>query len=173
MHFEKHCDGEYDAFHFAIKGVNMTPEQFQYHLAEYTSLKDELAQTFQDAYQVVLISITANAAIISFLTTATFGDAFYSILHLSQFLPLFLSLVGLFLFEMRRRSVKKITKYLYLIEEKLAEPSLGWERYYAADIDQRPFFVRTPFVLRSAMWLQVGYTAAFPFVASLDASVVG
>lgn len=139
----------------------MDANQFQYHLAEYQALKNELAQTFRNAYQVVFVSVASNAAIVSFLSTST-NPKTSSAIGLAIYLPVFLAAVSLFLFEMRRRTVDKITSYLYVLEDLLAFKSLGWERHYEKDIKARPFFVRTPFILRVVMWTQVAYTAAFP-----------
>jgi hypothetical protein len=47
----------------------MTSEQRQYHLEEYKTLKHELAETFKEAFQIVVFSVTANAAVFTFISS--------------------------------------------------------------------------------------------------------
>jgi hypothetical protein len=81
--------------------------------------------------------------------------------YLLSILPLFVSLVAYALYLLRRRSITRITRYLYKLESVFAADGLGWERYYSSDIDSRPWFVRTPVVLNTVMLMQIVYAGMF------------
>jgi len=107
--------------------MHMDDEQRQYHLEEYKTLKHELAEAFKEAFQIVIFSVTANAAIFTFVSghAETERRSFYCLLSL---LPIFVSLASYALYLLRRRSITRITRYLYKLEAVFAADDLGWER---------------------------------------------
>jgi hypothetical protein len=142
----------------------ITSEQRQYHIEEYKTLKNELAEAFKEGFQIVVFSVTANAAVFTFISghpEVAKGGLFY----LVSSLPLFITLISYALFLLRRRSITRITRYLYEIETIFAADKLGWERYYARDIANRPPFFRTPVVLNTLMLIQLVYAVIFAIVS--------
>jgi hypothetical protein len=140
--------------------MTMTNEQRQYHLAEYKSLKSEIAEAFKESFQVVVFSVTANAAIVTFVTSHSDLVGHGSFRFVSV-IPLFVAVVSYALYLLRRRSINRIAKYLYKLEAVFSAKGLGWERFYASDIHARPWFVRTPAVLNTVMLVQIAYATIF------------
>jgi hypothetical protein len=123
--------------------ATMTSEQRQYHLEEYKMLKHELAEAFKEAFQIVVFSVTANAAVFTFISShpdVVKGGRFC----LLSSLPISIIVISYALYLLRRRSIIRITSYLYKLEALPAADDLGWERYYASDIRDRPRFIRPP-----------------------------
>jgi hypothetical protein len=46
----------------------ITSEQRQYNIEEYKTLKNELAEAFKEGFQIVVFSVTANAAVFTFVS---------------------------------------------------------------------------------------------------------
>lgn len=102
-----------------MSGDEVTIEQRQYHIEEYKTLKHELAETFKESFQIVIFSVTANAAIFTFISTHT--DVIrHGIFHAASLSPLFVSAVSYALYLLRRRSITRITRYLYKLESLFA-----------------------------------------------------
>ena len=143
-----------------MNDMPMTNEQRQYHLEEYKCLKNEIAESFKESFQVVVFSVTANAAIIAFVSSHSdlAGHGAFRFLYA---IPLFVAFVSYALYLLRRRSISRIAQYLYRLENAFAAKDLGWERFYAGDIDRRPWFVRTPTVLSAVLLIQIIYAAIF------------
>ena len=139
-----------------MNDITLTDEQRAYHLEEYKCLKQEIADAFKESFQVVVFSVTANAAIIAFI--ATHGDATtQGAFRLLSAIPLFVAGASYALYLMRRRTISRIAQYLFRIEDVFAAEGLGWERFYARDIQKRPWFIRTPIVLSTVMLIQGAY----------------
>jgi hypothetical protein len=142
----------------------ISAEQRQYHMEEYKALKNELAEAFKEGFQIVVFSVTANAAVFTFISGHP-DVAKDGLFYLVSSLPLLLTLTSYSLYLLRRRSITRITRYLYKIEEVFAADKLGWEKYYADDIANRPPFVRTPVVLNTVMLIQVVYAVVFAILS--------
>ena len=140
--------------------ITMTHEQRQFHLVEYKILKGEIAEAFKELFQVVLFSITVNAAIVAFVTSHGDIERRGSFRFVSV-IPLFVAVVSYVLYLIRRRSINRITEYLYKLEEVFSAKGLGWERFYAWDIHARPWFIHTPAVVKTVMLVQIVYATIF------------
>ena len=73
--------------------ITMTNDQRQFHLVEYKILKGEIAEAFKESFQVVLFSITVNAAIVTFVTSHSDLERRGSFRFVSV-IPLFVAVVS-------------------------------------------------------------------------------
>lgn len=140
--------------------ITMTNEQRQYHIVEYKVLKGEIAEAFKKSFQVVLFSLTVNATIVTFVTSHSDLERRGSFRFVSV-IPLFVAVVSYVLYLIRRRSINRITQYLYKLEEVFSAKGLGWEQFYAWDIHARPWLIHTPALVKTVMLVQIVYATIF------------
>jgi hypothetical protein len=108
----------------------MEQRKVDFHIAEYTALRQELSENAKSAQNAFVYSSAANAIIASWLIVNV-GEpgSKANILALGSLLPAFVTANAWVLFYVRRERVSRIGKYCEVLERRLGLDGLGWSRF--------------------------------------------
>ncbi len=108
----------------------MDNEGLQFHLTEYACLRAELQTAQKTTYSVAFGTVAANAFIVTWIVTQT-GSApnLGTLFIIAAWLPAIITGIAWFIIIDRAASVRRLSNYCLIVEEKLSFPELGWEKY--------------------------------------------
>jgi hypothetical protein len=108
----------------------MEKQQSDFHIAEFTALRGEMATQLKAAQSAVLLSLGGNSIIVSWISTQLSGHANVNgILITASWVPLVLTAIAWIFCRDRMRSMWRIAEYVKHLEQRLASEGLGWETY--------------------------------------------
>ena len=140
----------------------MEQENIQFHIAEYTLLRQELMQNLKDSYNSVIYAILANSALIAWIAASVGQVNQKNLLGLAACLPPCVSVASWLLYSFRRRAIGRIADYCVLLEEKLAVDGLGWQQFYRAR-RQKASYVKTSVIFNAVCMLHTSLTLYFMY----------
>src|SRR5215469_2101171 len=108
----------------------MEKNNFDFHLAEYSALRSEMALQIRFLRESLFFTAIANSAVMAWLLSNGMLTKNYRLLFvLSSWLPLIITLTGLFLYRFSSRNVQRMATYCQELERLLAFEGLGWETW--------------------------------------------
>jgi hypothetical protein len=140
--------------------MKMEEKSFQYHLAEYTLLRQELHHNAKDSHSSIIYALLANSAVVAWVSSNIENTHQKSLLELAAYLPLFISIVSWLIHLFRRRLVRRISNYCALMERRFALDELGWERFFKTESDKE-YFLNSGLVFNAICMLHMSLALYF------------
>jgi hypothetical protein len=143
----------------------MDDQNFSFHIAEYSSLRQEMYDSLRTRYHALIYCFIANSTVfgwtVSLLDTS---GAVKKVLPLAAWLPIIITLSAWLVSIVRLAQIKRIGEYCLLIENKLGLRELGWEKFYSV---RKSAIAAHVFTLLFSLQLTLGIYF-FLFVAALE-----
>lgn len=98
----------------------------EFHMMEYAAVRSQLAHQYQNTSNWFVYVITANAIIVSWLSTQ---NGLGSVHYVAAVLPLIVSVLGHAIFIVSYRSIRAMIEYLKRIDNMYG-PTIGFGAYY-------------------------------------------
>jgi len=142
----------------------MTKSDF--HLAEYSALRDEILEKSRFIDQSWRLMIIAVAGILAWVLS-TGQNAEAPIRIAAAWLPAAISFFFLWHRKENIQAIRRLAEYIQKLEERFAEHGLGWERRLPVDeLQSQPSTYRSTSLL---MRVTVGFTVLFATLETLRA----
>jgi hypothetical protein len=108
----------------------MVDGRIEFHLTEYTSIRNEIVTAINTIYSLAFATVAANAFIVTWILTQFSKEAKISPIYIiASWLPLIVTGVSWILYVDRVAEIRRLGSYCRLVEEKFSYPDLGWEAY--------------------------------------------
>jgi hypothetical protein len=114
-----------------------------FHIAEYTSLRQEIYESAKIRYQSLVYTFIANAFVFGWVTSQRDDQGLNNIISIAASAPIIISLSGWLISTVRLAQIKRIGEYCLLVENKFGCSDLGWEKYYSQRMSAVSFYVFT------------------------------